>query len=36
MKTNKLQQKYDAFVSYFEEHMPVAESELEYNDPYQL
>jgi endonuclease-3 len=32
----KLQQKYDAFVSYFEEHMPVAESELHYKDPYQL
>ena len=36
MKTNKLQQKYDAFVSYFEEHMPVAESELHYENPYQL
>ena len=35
MKT-KLQQKYDAFVSHFEEHMPVAETELEYSDPYQL
>ena len=32
----KLQQKYDAFVSYFEEHMPMAGSELHYNDPYQL
>ena len=30
------QQKYDAFVSYFEEHLPVAETELEYKDPYQL
>ena len=36
MKTNKLQQKYDTFVSYFEEHMPVAESELQYKNPYQL
>lgn len=36
MKSSKLQQKYDAFVSYFEEHMPVAETELEYADPYQL
>ena len=36
MKSNKLQQKYDAFVSYFEEHMPIAESELHYKDPYQL
>ena len=35
MKT-KLQQKYDAFVAYFEEHMPIAESELHYKDPYQL
>ena len=35
MKT-KLQQKYDAFVAYFSEHMPVAESELHYHDPYQL
>ena len=35
MKT-KLQQKYDAFVAYFEEHMPIAESELQYKDPYQL
>ena len=36
MKTTKLQQKYDAFVAFFEEHMPVAETELEYSDPYQL
>lgn len=36
MKTTKIQQKYDAFVSSFEEHMPVAESELEYSNPYQL
>lgn len=35
MKT-KIQQKYDAFVAYFEEHMPVAESELHYENPYQL
>ena len=35
MKT-KQQQKYDAFVSYFEENMPVAESELQYANPYQL
>ena len=35
MKT-KIQQKYDAFVSYFEEHMPVAETELQYKDPNQL
>ena len=32
----KLKQKYSAFVAYFEEHMPIAESELEYKDPYQL
>lgn len=36
MKSNKLQQKYDTFVAYFEEHMPVAESELKYENPYQL
>ena len=36
MKSTKLQQKYDAFVSYFEKHMPVAESELQYENPYQL
>ena len=36
MKPNKLQQKYDAFVLYFEEHMPVAESELQFENPYQL
>ena len=35
MKT-KIQQKYDAFVSYFEEYMPIAESELHYENPYQL
>lgn len=33
---SKLQQKYDAFVAHFEEAMPVAESELEYENPYQL
>ena len=32
----RIQQKYDAFVAYFEEHMPVAESELQYENPYQL
>lgn len=32
----KLQQKYDSFVAYFEEHMPVAESELQFENPYQL
>ncbi len=36
MKPNKLQQKYDAFVAYFSEHMPIAESELHYESPYQL
>lgn len=36
MKSNKLQQKYNTFVAYFEEHMPVAESELKYENPYQL
>jgi len=32
----KIQDKYDAFVAHFEEHMPVAESELHYENPYQL
>ena len=32
----RIQQKYDAFVAYFEEHMPIAESELHYDNPYQL
>lgn len=36
MKSNKLQSKYNAFVDYFEAHIPVAETELEYSDPYQL
>ena len=36
MKQTNFQQKYDAFVAYFEEHMPVAESELQYENPYQL
>ena len=36
MKQTKLQQKYDAFVAYFDEHMPIAESELQYKNPYQL
>ena len=36
MKSSKLQQKYDAFVAYFEKNMPIAETELEYKDPYQL
>ena len=36
MKNTKIQQKYDAFVDYFEEHMPVAESELVFRNPYEL
>jgi len=36
MKKTKIQQKYDAFMSYFDAHMPVAETELQYTDPYQL
>lgn len=28
--------KYSAFISYFQENMPVAESELNYENPYQL
>ncbi len=33
---SKLLQKYDSFVAHFSEHMPVAESELQYENPYQL
>ena len=36
MKNTKIQQKYDAFVDYFQEHMPVAESELVFRNPYEL
>ena len=36
MRNNRVQQKYDAFVDYFSQHLPVAETELEYKDPYQL
>lgn len=31
-----MQKKYQAFVDYFEEHMPVAESELVFRNPYEL
>ena len=36
MKNTKIQQKYDAFVDYFDEHMPLAGSELKFLNPYQL
>lgn len=36
MRNNKVQQKYDAFVDYFSQHLPVAETELKNKDPYQL
>lgn len=36
MKSTKIQQKYDAFVDYFQEHMPLAASELQYRNPYEL
>lgn len=36
MTKDKLQEKYNAFIAYFEEHMPVAESELKFENPYQL
>lgn len=32
----KIQQKFDALISYFEEHMPVAEPELQYSNSYEL
>ena len=31
-----LRQRYDGIIGWFSEHMPVAESELHYTDPYQL
>ena len=31
-----LKERYEAFVSYFSTHMPVAETELEYSNPYEL
>lgn len=36
MKNTKIQQKYDAFVDYFQEHMPLAASELKFRNPYEL
>ena len=32
----KIAERYAKFISYFEENMPVAETELEYSDPYEL
>ncbi|MBR4392265.1 MAG: endonuclease III [Bacteroidales bacterium] len=36
MRNTKIQEKYDAFVAYFQEHRPVAETELVYRNPYEL
>ena len=36
MKKIDIQAKYDGFIEYFEETMPVAESELKFMNPYQL
>lgn len=36
MKNTKIQQKYNAFVEYFQEHMPLAASELKFRNPYEL
>jgi endonuclease-3 len=36
MRKTALQKKYDAFVAYFQEHMPLAKSELQYRNPYEL
>ncbi len=36
MKKDLLQKKYDGFIAYFEKNMPVAESELKFENPYQL
>ena len=36
MRKTALQKKYDAFVAYFQAHMPIAKSELTYRNPYEL
>ena len=36
MRVTKLQKKYDAFVAYFQEHLPIARSELVFRNPYEL
>lgn len=36
MRVTKLQKKYDAFVAYFQEHLPIVRSELVYRNPYEL
>ena len=36
MRKTILQKKYDAFVAYFKEHLPHAQSELVYRNPYEL
>lgn len=36
MRKTKLQQKYDAFVNYFKEHMPQVQTELDYRNAYEL
>lgn len=32
----KIKERYESFITYFEENMPVAETELVYTDPYEL
>lgn len=34
--TMTLRQRYDGVIAWFSEHMPVAESELHYENPFQL
>ena len=36
MGNTKIQEKYNAFVEYFQEHMPQAASELRFRNPYEL
>lgn len=36
MRETRLQNKYNAFVAYFKEHIPIAKSELVYRNPYEL
>ena len=35
-RTKETARKYSEFVAYFEKNMPIAKSELRYNDPYEL
>lgn len=32
----RIKERYSAFINYFEEHMPIAETELDFGSPYEL